>query len=186
MRQRVEQHVPRKDADRQLKLGPGGLRDVEFSVQLLQLVHGRSDVMLRSANTLDALEALATWGYVGREDAHGLAGAYRFLRTLEHRHPAAPDARAPMSCPTTSATCAGSAARWAFAPTRSASSTDAWRSMRHEVRRIHEKLFYRPLLDARRPARHRTGAAHSQAARDSDWTRSASATRRERCATSRR
>ena len=48
MRRRVERNVPAKDADRQLKLGPGGLRDVEFSVQLLQLVHGRSDVMLRS------------------------------------------------------------------------------------------------------------------------------------------
>ncbi len=44
MRRRVEQHVPARIADRELKLGPGGLRDVEFSVQLLQLVHGRSDV----------------------------------------------------------------------------------------------------------------------------------------------
>ncbi len=52
MRRKVESHVPAKDADRQLKLGRGGLRDVEFSVQLLQLVHGRSDVMLRSSNTL--------------------------------------------------------------------------------------------------------------------------------------
>ena len=43
MRRRVEEHVPVKDADRQLKLGVGGLRDVEFSVQLLQLVHGRHE-----------------------------------------------------------------------------------------------------------------------------------------------
>ena len=69
MRRRVEQHVPARIADRELKLGPGGLRDVEFSVQLLQLVHGRSDVMLRSPTTMTALEALATWGYVGRDDA---------------------------------------------------------------------------------------------------------------------
>ena len=62
MRQRVEAHLPAKVADRELKLGPGGLRDVEFSVQLLQLVHGRSDVMLRSPTTLVALEALAVWG----------------------------------------------------------------------------------------------------------------------------
>ena len=52
MRRRVEQHVPARLADRELKLGPGGLRDVEFSVQLLQLVHGRSDVMLRSPTTM--------------------------------------------------------------------------------------------------------------------------------------
>jgi len=54
-------------------------------VQLLQLVHGRSDVMLHSATTLDALESLATWGYVGREDASALSTSYAFLRTLEHR-----------------------------------------------------------------------------------------------------
>ncbi len=85
MRRRVEQHVPARLAERELKLGPGGLRDVEFAVQLLQLVHGRSDVMLRSPTTMIALESLATWGYVGRDDAATLAEAYRFLRTLEHR-----------------------------------------------------------------------------------------------------
>ena len=65
--------------------GPGGLRDIEFAVQLLQLVHGRSDPSLRVANTLQALEALTAGGYVGREDGASLADAYRFLRTLEHR-----------------------------------------------------------------------------------------------------
>ncbi|MFM7145355.1 MAG: bifunctional glutamine-synthetase adenylyltransferase/deadenyltransferase, partial [Actinomycetales bacterium] len=64
MRRRVEAHIPTKVATREIKLGAGGLRDVEFSVQLLQLVHGRDDVLLRSGNTLAALEALATWGYV--------------------------------------------------------------------------------------------------------------------------
>ena len=73
------------EAARQLKLGPGGLRDVEFSVQLLQLVHGRHDESLRSATTLQALHALASGGYVGREDAATLDAAYRLLRTLEHR-----------------------------------------------------------------------------------------------------
>ncbi len=85
MRRRVEQHVPPNEAARQLKLGPGGLRDVEFSVQLLQLVHGRSDPGLRSATTLEALAALARGGYVGREDAAVLDRAYRHLRCLEHR-----------------------------------------------------------------------------------------------------
>ena len=85
MRRRVEEHIPAKQADREIKLGRGGLRDVEFAVQLLQLVHGRSDVTLRSPATLATLEALATWGYVGREDASSMANAYRFLRILEHR-----------------------------------------------------------------------------------------------------
>ena len=43
MRRRVLDHIPAREAERQLKLGSGGLRDVEFAVQLLQLVHGRTD-----------------------------------------------------------------------------------------------------------------------------------------------
>jgi glutamate-ammonia-ligase adenylyltransferase len=85
MRRRVEEHVPAAEADRQLKLGVGGLRDVEFTVQLLQLVHGRADEAIRSPNTLTALAALAAGGYVGRESAAQLAVCYRFLRALEHR-----------------------------------------------------------------------------------------------------
>lgn len=145
MRQKVERTVPAKHADRQLKLGKGGLRDVEFSVQLLQLVHGRSDVMLRSPNTLIALEALAVWGYVGREDAAILASAYRFLRTLEHRiqvrrmtrsHvvPRDPEELRPL-------------ARSMGFSTAEELETE-WRARGRQVRRIHEKLFYRPLLDA--------------------------------------
>ena len=85
MRRRVERNIPRADGDRELKLGRGGLRDIEFAVQLLQLVHGRTDQRLRSSTTLTALEALSTHGYVGRSDAAQLDAAYRFLRTLEHR-----------------------------------------------------------------------------------------------------
>ena len=85
MRRRVEEHVRPDHADRELKLGRGGLRDVEFAVQLLQLVHGRADPALRSPTTLMALGALADGGYVGRDDGANLAASYRFLRLLEHR-----------------------------------------------------------------------------------------------------
>ena len=84
MRRRVIGNLPPSEADRQLKLGPGGLRDIEFAVQLLQLVHGRTDETLRETGTLPALDALARGGYVGREDAATMAAAYRFLRTVEH------------------------------------------------------------------------------------------------------
>ena len=84
MRRRVEQSLPARQAGRELKLGPGGLRDIEFAVQLLQLVHGRTDETLRAPATLPALAALAAGGYVGRADADELAAAYRFLRRTEH------------------------------------------------------------------------------------------------------
>ena len=84
MRRRVIGNLPASVAGRQLKLGPGGLRDIEFAVQLLQLVHGRVDESLREPATLPALAMLAAGGYVGRPDAAELASAYRFLRTVEH------------------------------------------------------------------------------------------------------
>ena len=72
-------------ATRELKLGSGGLRDVEFAVQLLQLVHGRTDESLHVASTVDALAALGAGGYVGRDDTANLTASYEFLRLLEHR-----------------------------------------------------------------------------------------------------
>src|SRR3712207_3001688 len=84
-RSRVEEHIPPDQAGRELKLGRGGLRDVEFAVQLLQLVHGRGDASLRVGGTIPALSQLSAGGYVGRDDAATLLASYRFLRTVEHR-----------------------------------------------------------------------------------------------------
>ena len=85
MRRRVESLVPADVRDREIKLGTGGLRDVEFAVQLLQLVHGRSDESLHVSSTLEALAALGSAGYIGRDDAANLKASYEFLRLLEHR-----------------------------------------------------------------------------------------------------
>ena len=147
MRRRVEKHIPARLAERELKLGPGGLRDVEFSVQLLQLVHGRSDVMLRSSATMDALESLATWGYVGRGDAAALADAYRFLRTLEHRiqlH----RLRRTHTMPEDPAELRRLGRSMGFRQDPVGELDAAWHRHAREVRRLHEKLFYRPLLQA--------------------------------------
>ena len=85
MRRRVEELVPAGVRAREIKLGTGGLRDVEFAVQLLQLVHGRNDESLHVASTVDALAALGAGGYIGRDDAANLTASYEFLRLLEHR-----------------------------------------------------------------------------------------------------
>jgi len=147
MRRRVEQHVPARLAERELKLGPGGLRDVEFCVQLLQLVHGRSDVMLRSTATLPALESLSTWGYVGRDDAATLSDAYRFLRTLEHRLQLY-RLRRTHTMPEEDVDLRRIGRSLGFRQDPVGELTAAWRRHGREVRRLHEKLFYRPLLQA--------------------------------------
>lgn len=147
MRRRVEAHVPAGEVDRQLKLGPGGLRDIEFAVQLLQLVHGRGDDTLRSGNTLQALNALAAGGYVGREDAVSLAEAYRFLRTLEHRLQLRRLRRTHLMPEDPAALrVLGRSVGYTRDPVDEL--TDQWRRHAREVRRLHEKLFYRPLLQA--------------------------------------
>ncbi len=147
MRRRVEANVPAREVDRQLKLGPGGLRDIEFSVQLLQLVHGRGDESLRSGNTLLALESLAAGGYVGREDAAALADAYRFLRTLEHRLQLRRLRRTHLM-PTDAASLRVLGRSVGYTRDPVDELTAEWRRHAREVRRLHEKLFYRPLLQA--------------------------------------
>ena len=147
MRRRVEQYVPAAEADRQLKLGPGGLRDVEFSVQLLQLVHGRSDDSLRSGTTLEALAALARGGYVGRTDAATLATAYRLLRTLEHRIQLYRLRRSHLM-PTDDADLRRLGRAVGHRREASVAVVQQWQREAREVRRLHERLFYRPLLSA--------------------------------------
>ena len=147
MRRRVEANIPAKHADRELKLGVGGIRDIEFSVQMLQMVHGASDLTVRAPDTLTALEQLATWGYVGREDAAALATAYTFQRTLEHRLQLRSLRRTHMLPDDPDEL------RWlgrAIGLDRDPAGEllERWRQVSRDVRRLHEKLFYRPLLNA--------------------------------------
>jgi len=85
MRERVTENIPAEELDWQIKLGVGGLRDVEFTVQLLQLVHGREDESVRAADTVTAIAQLAKAGYIGRAEASLFSENYKFLRLLEHR-----------------------------------------------------------------------------------------------------
>lgn len=147
MRRRVEQHIRPAEADRQLKLGAGGLRDVEFSVQLLQLVHGRADESLRTGTTLDGLAALSAGGYVGREDAATLATAYRLLRTLEHRIQLFRLRRTHLM-PTAESDLRRLGRALGHRSSPAEGVVAQWRAQQREVRRLHERIFYHPLLSA--------------------------------------
>ncbi|MFI8179584.1 bifunctional [glutamine synthetase] adenylyltransferase/[glutamine synthetase]-adenylyl-L-tyrosine phosphorylase [Actinacidiphila glaucinigra] len=147
MRRRVVENIPVAHLDRELKLGPGGLRDVEFAVQLLQLVHGRTDPSLRSGTTLTALSQLAAGGYVGRADAAALDTSYRFLRTMEHRIQLHKLRRTHL-VPEDVADLRRLGRSLGFRADPVTELQREWRRHAREVRRLHEKLFYRPLLDA--------------------------------------
>jgi glutamate-ammonia-ligase adenylyltransferase len=147
MRRRVEDHVPASEADRQIKLGKGGLRDVEFTVQLLQLVHGRTDEDIRSPHTLSALAALAADGFVGREHAARMGVCYRFLRVLEHRVQLFRLRRTHL-LPTAEEDLRRLARSLGMRAEGAEGLLDRWRATRREVRTLHEAVFYRPLLPA--------------------------------------
>ncbi|QEV17770.1 bifunctional [glutamine synthetase] adenylyltransferase/[glutamine synthetase]-adenylyl-L-tyrosine phosphorylase [Streptomyces alboniger] len=147
MRRRVVENIPAGEVDRELKLGPGGLRDVEFAVQMLQLVHGRSDASIRSGSTLAALHALGAGGYVGRVDAAQLDDAYRFLRSLEHRIQLYKLRRTHL-VPEDDADLRRIGRSLGMRTEPITELSRAWKRHTSVVRRLHEKLFYRPLLDA--------------------------------------
>ncbi len=146
MRERVTQNIPDDEVDVQLKLGPGGLRDIEFTVQLLQLVHGQSDDSVRQPGTLPALTALADGGYVGRAEAADFALDYRMLRLMEHRIQLHRLRRTHL-VPRDEASLR-ILARATGLGTSAADLTRRWTEIKLRVRGLHERLFYRPLLSA--------------------------------------
>ena len=157
MRRRVESLVPADVREREIKLGTGGLRDVEFAVQLLQLVHGRTDSSLHVASTVEALSALGSGGYVGRDDAANLTASYEFLRLLEHRLQLQRLQRTHML----PAPADDEALRWLAraAHIRPDGTRDALGVLREELKRqtvrvsrLHAKLFYQPLLESVDPS----------------------------------
>jgi glutamate-ammonia-ligase adenylyltransferase len=146
MRERVTEHIPAAEVPYQIKLGPGGIRDIEFTVQLLQLVHGLSDDRIRQRGTLPALDALVEQGYIGRAEAATFSHDYRVLRLLEHRMqlknlrrthlmPSRPEDLRVL-------------ARASGIADSGEKVWQKWETVKREVRDIHVRLFYRPLLSA--------------------------------------
>ena len=84
---RIEERIVSEKGDLQkhVKLGPGAIRDIEFTCQCLQMIHGGKRKSLCSQNTLQTLAALEENELLSPDDVEALASAYRFLRTVEHR-----------------------------------------------------------------------------------------------------
>lgn len=146
MRERVSGNIPVDEVDRQIKLGPGGLRDIEFTVQLLQLVHGRADVSVRSADTLSAIEELSQGGYIGRAEASEFSAHYRFLRVLEHRIQLSKMRRThlmPVEHQDQRSIARSIRPGWT-----AEDLVTYWTDVKLQVRALHQKIFYRPLLAA--------------------------------------
>ncbi|MDQ4489721.1 bifunctional [glutamine synthetase] adenylyltransferase/[glutamine synthetase]-adenylyl-L-tyrosine phosphorylase [Sinomonas sp. ASV486] len=150
MRRRVTDNIPAAEADRQIKLGAGGLRDVEFTVQLLQLVHGRADESLRVRDTTSAIAALAAGGYIGRAAAVEFDSSYRYLRLLEHRVQLTKLRRTHLMPTSDDALRALARSVQGVLETGRPSPEqllDAWHRTKRRVRELHERIFYRPLLN---------------------------------------
>lgn len=149
MRARVTSNIASAQIPWQLKLGPGGLRDVEFTVQLLQLVHGRVEPRLRVRGTLPALHELGETAYISRVDAEAFSADYRFLRTLEHRiqlirmrrSHLVPEAEAEQRVLSRSMATDADLNPWT-----AERLMKRWKQVKATVRGLHQKLFFRPLL----------------------------------------
>ena len=151
MKARAEAELARKGVgDREVKRGRGGIRDIEFSVQLLQLVHGAHDPALRSPTTLDALAEMGAGGYIEPGDARSLDYAYRLLRTVEHRLQLVAEQQV-HTLPARGEAMDRLARVMGYRDTAEASAGDLLAGylsrQQATVRAIHEHLFFRPLLD---------------------------------------
>ncbi|HXQ62566.1 MAG TPA: bifunctional [glutamine synthetase] adenylyltransferase/[glutamine synthetase]-adenylyl-L-tyrosine phosphorylase [Acidimicrobiales bacterium] len=152
MKARAEDEATRpRLGGREIKRSPGGIRDVEFSVQLLQLVHGHHDPGIRDRSTLGALDELTGAGYVSSADGAVLADSYRFLRTVEHRLQLVEEEQT-HALPTDADARRRLARVLGFSDGPEATATavfdDTMRRCQSDVRIIHERLFFRPLLEA--------------------------------------
>ena len=169
MRARVTNNIPAAQLERQIKLGPGGLRDVEFTVQLLQLVHGRTDPAVRTKSTLDSLAALTRASYISRSDTEAFSRDYKKLRLLEHRIQLMHLRRTHLM-PDRAGEQRALARSLVPAERMGTLSAEqmlkAWQKLKRNVRSLHERIFFRPLLAAVSTLSRDEVALSDQAAQD--------------------
>jgi len=146
LRKRVLENIPTAERAWNIKLGRGGLRDVEFTAQLMQLVHGVGDESLRITDTLGALDALADAGLLAREDRTRLRQHYIFLRSIEHRAQLVKIRRTHLF-PQIESEQRRLARAFDLKMSGEAFKTQL-EQVRQEVAVLHDSVFYRPLLAA--------------------------------------
>lgn len=144
LRKRVLDLIPAHEREREIKLGRGGLRDVEFTAQLMQLVHGVTDESIRVPDTLSALDELKDAGLLGRADAATFSQHYRTLRAIEHRVQLS-KLRRDHLMPTDESEFRRIARGIGL---KAVELEDLWNNVRSEVAALHDSVFYRPLLTA--------------------------------------
>jgi [glutamine synthetase] adenylyltransferase / [glutamine synthetase]-adenylyl-L-tyrosine phosphorylase len=144
---RIKEQVEHGAAPADIKRSRGGIRDIEFSVQLLQLVHGRLEPELRAPATLDALDSLAGMGIIESSDHERLVDAYRFLRNLEHRIQLW-DLRQTHEVPQDLASRARIGRSLGFEPEPETRLAERLEDVRSVVRDAHERIYFRPILEA--------------------------------------
>ncbi len=144
LRKRVLDQIPSAEREIEIKLGRGGLRDVEFTAQLMQLVHGVTDESLRVMDTFSALDSLADSGLLSRLDRDSFRDGYAFLRAVEHRVQLSRLRRTHLF-----PTLESDQRRVARAMSLSHSDLlDRYSAVRAEIAQLHDSVFYRPLLQA--------------------------------------
>ncbi len=144
---RLKEQVEEGARPTDIKRSRGGIRDIEFAVQILQLVHGRLDSGLRARSTLDALDALTESGFIGVDDHERLAAAYRFLRDLEHRIQLW-ELRQTHDLPESKERRAQLGRSLGMSVDPAAELEERLAQVRSVVRDVHERLYFRPILDA--------------------------------------
>jgi [glutamine synthetase] adenylyltransferase / [glutamine synthetase]-adenylyl-L-tyrosine phosphorylase len=145
MKERIENEVVKAgELDRNVKLGRGGIREIEFVAQTLQLIHAGRQPFLQGPQTLPTLEKLAQYELLSRDEARSLTDSYCFLRDVEHRLQME-DNRQTHTIPEASAARQRLAALMGFATT-----TDFENARREHTRAVRE--VYDRLLKADAPA----------------------------------
>ena len=146
MKMRIENELLNsQDKERNIKLGFGGIREIEFFAQALQLVNGGYEPALRQQNTLRALSELAAHKFISAEEMNHLAEAYRFLRQVEHKVQMVQEAHA-HSIPEGEEEEKALARRLGYLPKGERSEREQFWSEKNNhsenVRRIFDRLFY--------------------------------------------